>query len=61
MAVWLECFPEKLKFVPEVKRFELSNGLDTELYKNIPTFAGDSVAFSRVDRLGAAVCSARTG
>ena len=28
--------PREVKFVTEVKRFELSNGLDSELYKNIP-------------------------
>ena len=43
-AAWLECFPEKPRTVSEwtglsgkeksVKRFERSNGLDTELYKN---------------------------
>ena len=45
IAAWLECFPEKPSWCrnehvcqgrKSVKHFELSNGLDTAPYKNIP-------------------------
>ena len=45
IAAWIECFQEKPSWCRNeqvcqgrisVKRFEMSNGLDTALYKNIP-------------------------